>query len=658
MSLAAPKVQLSIHAANIDLGDIAFIGVDLGCSKEVSAFDVLLFNNDKKYSEGATLIERGDSVGIAIGRDPNWPLLLTGSVERLEYEDAPEVNYLWVRGRCVGKNLFDRHFTGVYENKKGEYIIRDLIDNKTSLEHVRVNSLLTGDAAAAQKDVTVADGSKFSANQLVKIEDDAAWEYNEVSSIAGNVLTMVNNLENAYTVAANAKVWIDLIEKTDTTYTLLEYEDTPIWDILRYVAGSASKSGTIGFEMRVEYDGKFAFFPKETKTSPITLTDLIEKAQYIIDGERIRDWIKVRGAAEKPNVADKDFGTDMADPHTGSTVDQQSASGQKNLFVAATAPFDPDDKIFIYYGDRVEENEVDTIDAGVKLVCKNNLANTYPVASAVIVYPGWGPGTANTTIAADAATYLIGNRSIKVSRPDGPQIMAFYKPADHMDLNEFPSANWLWRVSKEITGNVCLVDVNGKYAYMQLDSQLGDAHFHFLSYGAGRKKEDGWEIESGFDWTDIFIIMFEVYDGNMDFWVDGLFLDHKRWEHTESNPYDPSNPRELIEIIEEFHSDNACELRAKALMAYYRPEMELVTVDSDLVDWGTDHPAAGDKVNVQLPNENLNKDFRIDALEINVIPEQVLDVRIKAGREPPLYVDFMFESHTRIGELMRGQLVK
>jgi len=65
---------------------------------------------------------------------------------------------------------------------------------------------MTQNASAGQKDVTVADGSKFKAEYPVQIQDDAHSEWNSVASINGNVLTMQNNLQYTYYVAKNGKV--------------------------------------------------------------------------------------------------------------------------------------------------------------------------------------------------------------------------------------------------------------------------------------------------------------------------------------------------------------------------------------------------------------------------------------------------------------------
>jgi hypothetical protein len=62
------------------------------------------------------------------------------------------------------------------------------------------------DAAAGQKDVSVADGYKFQADFPVQISDSAHSEWNEVQSVLGNVVTLKNNLVATYYVSKTGVV--------------------------------------------------------------------------------------------------------------------------------------------------------------------------------------------------------------------------------------------------------------------------------------------------------------------------------------------------------------------------------------------------------------------------------------------------------------------
>jgi hypothetical protein len=69
-----------------------------------------------------------------------------------------------------------------------------------------ITTAMVADPPAGQKNVTVADGSKFNAGMQVEIKDYAHSEWNEVDSVADNVVTMKNNLAYTYYVAKGGTV--------------------------------------------------------------------------------------------------------------------------------------------------------------------------------------------------------------------------------------------------------------------------------------------------------------------------------------------------------------------------------------------------------------------------------------------------------------------
>jgi hypothetical protein len=69
-----------------------------------------------------------------------------------------------------------------------------------------ITTAMAADPPAGQKNVTVTDGAKFSADMQVEIKDSAHSEWNEVDSVAGNVVTMKNNLAYTYYVAKGGTV--------------------------------------------------------------------------------------------------------------------------------------------------------------------------------------------------------------------------------------------------------------------------------------------------------------------------------------------------------------------------------------------------------------------------------------------------------------------
>ncbi len=79
----------------------------------------------------------------------------------------------------------------------GEATIVKLADEKSSL--------LTANASSGQKDIVVADGSKFRVGQRIFIfQTTSTWDRDIIAGINGNTITMTNNLGYNYTTAAGA----------------------------------------------------------------------------------------------------------------------------------------------------------------------------------------------------------------------------------------------------------------------------------------------------------------------------------------------------------------------------------------------------------------------------------------------------------------------
>jgi hypothetical protein len=130
---------------------------------------------------------------------------------------------------------------------------------------------------------------------------------------------IVKDLMDYYAGLSHVRGSTELVETTDTTYTELEYEDSPVWDILKYVAESADKSGVIGFDFRVAPDGKFEFFPKLSKTNSTVITENIDTAaEYEKDITRIRNKVVVYGLADKSYPSNKVDWTNSLTPSDGS----------------------------------------------------------------------------------------------------------------------------------------------------------------------------------------------------------------------------------------------------------------------------------------------------------------------------------------------------
>jgi len=515
MSIEIPKCAVVFGSVTPPQGDVIELRVHLGCTKEVSSFEALLQNWNKKYSLGGTYpINVGMDGSISIGRGTNVPQLITCHVEQVRCESTPAENYLRVSGRCWGERLFRRVVTKTYSNQKGEAIVKDLIDYYVGLSHLRDST--------------------------------------------------------------------ELVENTDTTYTKLEYENTPVFDILKYIAESADKAGVIGYDFRVAPDAKFEFFPKNTKTSPVSLSEKIEVSEYRKDIHRVRNKITVYGLADKSVPADKDAWTESLTPADG---------------------------------------------------------NWYGVSG---------------TVSFDTATKKKGTGSIKTYAENLYYAACRFvlNAGKEVNSNLYPLLSFWVRRESSFNGNVnvILYDITEKSASHMFN--IGADEWFQRDFRVGVGNADVWDVESGFDWTQIKIIRFDCWftgSGTGSFWVDGLFFGGRRYsafrEDTASeNSY---GVRELSETDEELISDNECDLRAKALLAYLKDPAESLTLTSTVIDYGTTPPLAADKIHVILPNENVDSDFRIETVEYRVDAKtQTLEITLELGKLPPLLADYLYGMRT------------
>lgn len=527
MSVEIPKAAVVFGSVAPPQGDVIELRVHLGCTKEVSSFECLLQNWDKKYSPSGTYpINVGIDGHIDIGRGTNVPQLITCRVESVKYESAAVQNLLRVSGRCWGERLFRRVITNTYENKKGEEIVKDVIDYYVGLSHVRDST--------------------------------------------------------------------ELIEDTDTTYTKLEYEDTPVIDILKFIAASADKSGVIGFDFRVAPDAKFEFFPKNSKTSPVSLSEKIEVSEYRKDIHRIRNKITVYGAADKSVPSDKDSWTESLTPADGSW---SAVSGEVSLEDTTKVKGSYSIKTYaisLYYAACLF-----TLNSG-----KEVNANLYPLLSFWLYRESSFNGNINVIL---------------------------YDSADK-------SASHLFNVGPD------------KWSQQQVR--------------VGVENADLWDVESGFDCTQIKKVRFDCWftgAGTGSFWVDGLFFGGRRYSSTQEDSSSQSSYglRELVEVDEELYSDGECQLRAKALRAHLKDAAEYLTVSSTVIDYGSNPLLAGDKIPVVLPNENVNSDFRILAAEYFVDAKtQTLEITMKLGREMPLLADYLYALRSKTDHLSRHKIAR
>lgn len=539
MSVALPVAAVVFGSVTPPQGDIVDLWVHLGSTKEISSFECTLQNWDKKYSIGGTYpIVEGSVATISAGRDSNCPLLLTGKVEETDPESRAVEHYIIIRGRCNGEQLFRRLVTKSWANVKGEVVVKYVIDNYTSLSHVR-NS-------------------------------------------------------------------VELIEDTDTTYTYLEYDDTPVFDIIKYIAETADKAGAIGFNFRIAPDGKFEFFPKNSKTSPVDLSERLEFGNPKRSITRIKNRIKVYGAVGVATPSD----------------------------IGKTEPSD---------GDSWTENSLDgwTTDGGSDQVL--SLGTTVPKV-----------GLKYVVCTANIPPYIINFKksisNIGVMGNRGYKKITFY----HKSV----ASAIILRLYAPDASNYFEHTFATNVASWNLKSlQLGKDQ----EYDADKNPNGPWTKVGSADWENLGYVAFYATYGIVSFSVsiDGLHFGEGRWRATRPLPAEEPTAsqtayglREKAEVDEELKSDTECDYRARALLDFFENLITTPKVRSTVIDYGTTPILASDKTHITLPNENVDDDYPIISAEYRLNGEnQTLEVELDLAKEPLLYADFIYGFRKAIQKL-------
>ncbi|MGC8895652.1 MAG: hypothetical protein ACP5LB_02635 [Candidatus Bathyarchaeia archaeon] len=233
-----------------------------------------------------------------------------------------------------------------------------------------------------------------------------------------------------------------------------------------------------------------------------------------------------------------------------------------------------------------------------------------------------------------------------------------------VNANLYPLLSfWAYREAA-FDGNliVILYDTSSKAASHTFP--IGPEKWVQMQVKAGKENADLWNVESGFDWTQIKKVRFDCWFtgvGTGSFWVDGLFFGGRRYNSTQgdANSQNAYGLRELADTDEELCSDNECALRAKALLNHYKNPAECLTIKSAVIDYGNTPLLPADKIHVTLPNENIDADFRIETVEYNVDAKtQTLEITLELGREQPLLADYLYALRSKTDHISRHKIAR
>jgi len=362
---------------------------------------------------------------------------------------------------------------------------------------------------------------------------------------------------------------------------------------LKYIAKTADKTGSIGFDFRVAPDGKFEFFPRNSKTSSVSLSERLEVSEYRRSVFRKRDKVLVSGAAEKKYPSNGDSWTETLDINNDSINDWVSGTG------TGSASLDGANKAVGSYS-----------------IKHTTSTSDYYGRLRLIIPTGWQP-----------------------------------------DLNKHPTLQFQVRRESAFSGQatVSLIDNAGKW--ISREFQIAADRWYMQRFNVGKKYVSEWQgaDAASFNWESVNEVLWDMHfngTGTGSFWIDNLFFNSARWNATYG-----SGSRELSETDEELHSDNECLLRAKALYEQLSNPNEYIRIISDVIDYGATPILAGDRIWITLPNENVDGYYRVVSVEHRLVAEtQTLETTLELGREPPLLADYLYALKTKTGSLSRYKI--
>jgi len=526
MSLALPVCAVVFGSVTPPQGDVAELRVHLGCTDEVSSFECLLQNFDKKYSLGGSYpIDVGVDGSISIGRGVNCPPVATITVEEIKAQSSSlGENYPRVLGRCWGERLFRRVVTKTYENQKGEAIVKDLVDTFIGLSHVR------------------------------------------------------NSME--------------LVEGTDTTYTKLDYENAPAFDILKYIANTADKTGAIGYDFRIAPDGKFEFFPRNGKTSQVSLADRLEVSEYRKSVFRKRDKIMVFGAAEKKYPSDGDSWTETLDFNSDAINDWVSGTGTGNV----------------------------SLDSANKAVGAYSVKHTtstpdYYGRLRLIIPSGWEP-----------------------------------------NLNKYPSLQLLIRFESAFSGQATITLEDNSAKLVSREFQIQPDKWYPQKCNVGKKYADEWWGDVlTFNWEVISEVWWDMHfsgTGTGSFWVDNLFFNRARWSATyglgmrELSETD----EELHSDNECLLRAKALHEQLSSPSEYIRVASDVIDYGTTPILAGDKIWVTLPNENVDGYYRVTSVEYRLLA------DTQTLETTLELGKEPLLLADYLYALRSKAGSLSRYKI--
>jgi len=383
------------------------------------------------------------------------------------------------------------------------------------------------------------------------------------------------------------------VEATSSIYTEEEYENKPAWEIVQYIAETAKNAaGVIGYDFKCE-EGDVKFFYKNKYVSPVSLEGIITLCEHEGSIERIRNKIYVYGEASKPYPLDRDAWTESLTPADGS----------------------------------------------------------------------WSSGTGTGSVSLDSGEKAVGSYSVKHSTTTADYYGCAVFTLDagkEIDCDTYPSLTFQVMEESGFSGAVTIQLEDSAGMIVRQEFRISNnKKWHLQTFMAGRKHSDQWTHSlfntQPFDWTKVKKVSFFCHfsgTGTGSFWVDNLFFGNCRWSGVAEDTSSQSlyGLRELAIVDETLVSDDACAKVADAELKYRKDPAEFLRVTV----LGNPQIKPGETIRVVSPNENIDADYRLQAVDHYMDDEGEFESRLTLIAEPPRVAIILAETREEMDVLKRG----
>ena len=407
-----------------------------------------------------------------------------------------------------------------------------------------------------------------------------------------NLMKKVYETVNGKTIIQDAidlcnevtKKFVDVDNEIASTHDFEFQEVTPHAVIKDVCEIAKTSGGAVGFDGYIDPAGNVHIFKRGKYTSSVSLTERIEHYKKEDDVHRVRNKIKVYGAAERAYPPDRDDWTESLTPADGSWT---SGTG------TGSVSFDTAEKILGTGSIKLDVTGSDYYGRLIFTLNDGKEANCYDV-------------------------------------PDGYADITF-----QVKLEEAYSGDITLQLEDD-AGMVCRRELNAKKNEWVL-----------VNLACGRGARDQWTYNLSntqpFNWKKVKKVDVTCHfpaTGTGAFWIDNLFFNKRRFEGVAEDATSQSKYgvrwKEPI-IDDSLKSDAECLKRAESFLDFLREKV--ITLTNFEVEGDNDFKP-GDKQLVVIPNDNIDEYFRI--LEVRHVIRGVNWSTFLTLTNEPQFVDYVF----------------